>query len=177
MGLICRFLIGLGLIKNGGLSLGFGYRLPCCWRNSQQKVSFGKKYFWFRINYCFFFLMEKTEEKEWQPFLMWFRAKSLCVMLYFIHGIWVTPYTGVIYKSSLCCFCYWWPVKYLTTIDPNSSKNVIFGDLCTYLASYFLLILMLYFCSKYSASRILYEYSFLKAYKLPPPINEEIKPV
>ena len=42
MGLICRFLIGLGLIKNGGLSLGFGYRLPCCWRNSQQKVSFGK---------------------------------------------------------------------------------------------------------------------------------------
>ena len=54
----------------------------------------------------------------------------------------MTPYTGFIYKSSLCCFCYWWPVQNLTTIDPNSSKNVIFGDLCTYLASYFLLILI-----------------------------------
>ena len=40
MGLICRFLIGLGLIKNGGL--GVGDRLPCCWGKSQQKVSFGK---------------------------------------------------------------------------------------------------------------------------------------
>ena len=115
----------------------------------------------------FFFLMEKTEEKEWQPFLMWFRAKSLCVMLYFIHGIWVTPYTGFIYKSSLCCFCYWWPVKYLTTIDPNSSKNIIFWWFMHIFSFLFLLILMLYFCSKYSASRILYEYSFLKLINYP----------
>ena len=59
--------------------------------------------------------------------------------------IWVTSYTGIIYKSSMCCFCYWWPVQNLTTIDPNSSKNIIFGDLCTYLASYFYWFLFIIF--------------------------------
>lgn len=36
-------------------------------------------------------------------------------------------------------------VQILTTIDPNSSKNIIFGDLCTYLASYFYCFLCIIF--------------------------------